>query len=680
MANEGGYAFLAQRAYLYLRERATPVDEDSLIRYLFSALPGQNSARMNVEVWRGLLPGVLDGDRFSALGNRMWALTEWQERGELVADELASLSYIVLDTETTGLRPDRDRMIELAALRYDPSRPFPAEVYSSLFNPHKRLPAFIINFTGISQSEVEDAPDFAPQADQLLAYLGNAILVGHNISFDLGFINSELRQSARPALASRRLDTLSLAVRLLPELGKPNLDNLAARLGLPVGIRHRAEADARLTHNAMQKLLGLARERGVKTLDGLLELAKPLGYAYWGKRKDKGAGSRFNPDAWAWPSDPLVRESRHTVGEAGWEQQLPTLAGAYVFRDEEGAPLYVGKAINLQRRVSGYFGRDETILRGLAGLNLRVRVVEVHEVGSGLAASLREAELIRALDPPYNTQKQERPPRPYLNVQAVKSAGVRRIQASSKAGAESFGPFANRAEVDDLLRLLRAVYPSLHPKQPPAPDHEAQLAAAVAYLRGEADPTLTRLRHRLQAATAALDYDEERTSRALLKEAVSRAESLGQRAASGLPASDEQGTALLSPAPASKLQALKSAIVVLPALDAAVAEVLIVREGRLAWRGPLPAGGREDVLTARLAELWHEAVEPAQVLESVQSSYLAGVAHGRMKAAPLDAASSLVLRWLYANPTAAIIPASEEREAVQDWLREAARRVQGVGR
>ncbi len=670
-SNNGGYGFLAQRAYLYLREQGHAVEEDTLIRHVFSALPGQNPARINVEVWRGVLPGILaDTSRFQPLGGRMWALAGVGDESAPVADELASMEYIALDTETTGLDASSHRIIEVAALHYLPdcNDNNPADSYISVVNPSRRLPAFIVSHTGINQTMVDHAPSFATIVGDLRAFIAERIIVGHNIGFDMAFLNAEVRRLGQPPFVNPRLDTLAMAVRLVNNLGKRNLTSVAAELGLPVGVRHRAEADARLARQVFCRLLTLARERGIVTRAALLEMGRPLGAEYWGRRKK--AGSRFDPQAWAWPTDPLV-QVREVEPIGDWLPSVPERAGVYVMRDENGNALYVGKAGNLRRRVANYFSRDEGVLRGLVGLREATVKLELRSVGSELAAELLELELITRLQPGYNTQRTASAPRHYIRLHQPKR-GLPLLKPADEPHEDGFGPYANRSEVDDTLRLLRAIFPALAPRAAgitPA-EYQTQLAESLSYLRGDDEPALTRLRDRIYAASAAHDYTLESEARQLLAELLRRREREAQPPAQ-----------------------VREALIVLPAADDEAREVFVVREGELRWRGPLPSTATEDVLAARLAELWMVAASTSPPSDTQKSpSPISGEGLGE-RAVPTqlsllgeapkrkphrDEVSSLVIRWLYAHPThPGVLPMPTEREATQDALRHAARMIRG---
>ncbi|MBX6342654.1 MAG: 3'-5' exonuclease, partial [Thermomicrobiaceae bacterium] len=256
-----GYDQLRHRAYLFVRDEGGAVAEERLIDHVFGSAG-------NPALWRPLLRQVLrDDERLTRRVDGYWALhgVATPDPDDLPRD------YVVVDVETTGLKPLRARLIEVAAIRYRGGAE--AERFSTLVNPDRRVPAYITQLTGIDEARLAGAPPFRDVASSLLRFLGDDLVVGFNVAFDLGFINAELKRLGRPGLTNPWLDLLPLANQLVPGVRKPGLDALCRSLGLPLGERHRAEPDAEATALLFGRLLELARERGLTTLDGLWRAA-----------------------------------------------------------------------------------------------------------------------------------------------------------------------------------------------------------------------------------------------------------------------------------------------------------------------------------------------------------------------------------------------------------------------
>src|SRR5262249_22954616 len=155
---------------------------------------------------------------------------------------------IVLDTETTGLDPvNGDRLIELGCIEIVNRIPTRREFHRYL-NPERDIHPDAVKVHGLTAEFLKDKPSFAEVADALLEFLGDAPIVAHNATFDMGFLNAELGRLARPPLpAERVVDTLALARRRHPA-GPNSLDALCKRYGIDNSHRdkHGALIDAHL--------------------------------------------------------------------------------------------------------------------------------------------------------------------------------------------------------------------------------------------------------------------------------------------------------------------------------------------------------------------------------------------------------------------------------------------------
>jgi DNA polymerase III subunit epsilon len=165
---------------------------------------------------------------------------------------------IVLDTETTGLDPlDGHRLVEIGCIELVNGIPS-GQTFHRYFNPERSMPAEALSVHGLSDEFLKDKLFFAEAVDDLIAFLGDAPLVIHNATFDLGFLNAELERAARPLIARERLvDTLVIARRKHPG-GSNRLDDLCARYGIDNSRRtkHGALLDAELLAEVYVELIG----------------------------------------------------------------------------------------------------------------------------------------------------------------------------------------------------------------------------------------------------------------------------------------------------------------------------------------------------------------------------------------------------------------------------------------
>ena len=157
-------------------------------------------------------------------------------------------AWVALDLETTGLSSDEDQIIEVGAVRFRGHETL--DTFQSLVNPGRRLDPFVTRLTGITNDDLRDAPGFSSVAAALAAFVGRSPLVGHNIGFDLGFLD---RQGFRTP--NRLCDTWELAYFLLPRQPSYALDSLAGWAGAEDSRYHRAVDDAHATRRLFVRLL-----------------------------------------------------------------------------------------------------------------------------------------------------------------------------------------------------------------------------------------------------------------------------------------------------------------------------------------------------------------------------------------------------------------------------------------
>ncbi|WP_018914628.1 3'-5' exonuclease family protein [Thiomonas sp. FB-6] len=273
-------------------------------------------------------------------------------------------SYLLLDLETTGGDPVRDRITEIAAIRFDGGRE--TARWQSLVDPGRPIPPFIQRLTGISDAMVAGAPAFEQLLDTLLPLLEGAVLVAHNVRFDHGFLKNALaRAGVEPRL--RTLCTVRLSRRLEPQHSGHGLDAIMRRHGLVNPARHRALGDVLVLRDWLERMRELHGEAALAAhAQALLQAAASL--------------------------PPQLRTDVST---------LPEGPGVYLFHGEGEIPLYIGKSVNLRRRVLSHFQADHRDARETR-LSQELRRVEVRETAGELGALLLEARLVKQLQPLFN--------------------------------------------------------------------------------------------------------------------------------------------------------------------------------------------------------------------------------------------------------------------------------------
>ena len=357
---------------------------------------------------RSLLADVVEGDaRLTWLGTRVGLA------GDGCTDTaIEDAELVVFDLETTGLSASRDRMCEIGAARV---RALAVdETFETLVNPGVVLPPSIAALTGIQEGELRRAPRAELAVRRFLAFAGDAPLVAHNARFDMGFLDGEVERLTGRRVAVAVVDTMWLARRLLHRRSERfSLQELAHFFGTAWQPCHRALPDALATAEILIALLGLAQERGARTVGEVVELAAPRARRLHAKRS-------------------LV---------AG----APTTPGVYLFHDRSGTTLYVGKARDLRTRLRSYFSgaRQRPAVEAALGALERV---EWRQLGSELEAALEELRLIRELRPPANA----RAARPDRYVYLARRRG--RWTAVAEPGP--FGPISSRRKAQLAARAL----------------------------------------------------------------------------------------------------------------------------------------------------------------------------------------------------------------------------------
>jgi DNA polymerase-3 subunit epsilon len=185
---------------------------------------------------------------------------------------LRSLSYVVVDVETTGGRAySGDRITEIAAVVVRDGAI--AEVFESLVNPERSIPPMITAITNITWDMVKDQPTFREICPRVVDIMSGHVFVAHNAAFDWRFVSAEVERASGRELEGRRLCTVRLARRVLPQLPRRSLDHVARYFGVDNAARHRAGGDAVATARCLIRLLECAADRGCITwadLDRLL--------------------------------------------------------------------------------------------------------------------------------------------------------------------------------------------------------------------------------------------------------------------------------------------------------------------------------------------------------------------------------------------------------------------------
>ena len=277
--------------------------------------------------------------------------------------------YAIVDIETTGGHASANGITEIAVYIHDGKKV--VKHFETLINPLQKIPAYITALTGIDNYMVADAPLFEDIAATLYQLLNDTIFVAHNVNFDYSFVKHHLK-AAGYELAEKKLCTVRLSRKTFPGLPSYSLGNLCRSLSLPIDNRHRAGGDAKAT----VKLLEYCIANG-----GDEHIAQML--------------KKSSAEQWL----PLHLTKADIL-------KLPAGPGVYYFHDAKDKIVYVGKAINIKKRVSSHFTHNDPDRKRQNFLRIICKI-SCKECATELEAIILESTEIKRLWPKYNySQKQ----------------------------------------------------------------------------------------------------------------------------------------------------------------------------------------------------------------------------------------------------------------------------------
>ncbi|SNR30067.1 DNA polymerase-3 subunit epsilon [Maribacter sedimenticola] len=271
--------------------------------------------------------------------------------------------YTIIDIETTGNGVKGNKITEISIFKYDGHEV--VDEFTSLVNPQCEIPQFITGLTGIDDNMVRNAPLLEEIVPQIEAITKDTIFVAHSVNFDYNVIKNEFKQLGLD-YSRKKLCTVRLSRKLLPGYHSYSLGKLTASLGIPLTDRHRARGDAHATVLLFHKLL---RTQGAETVFKQFLNSK-------------------SQEATLPPGLPKAEYDK-----------LPMTPGVYYFKDMKGKIIYVGKAINIKKRVLGHFYDKKTKEIRLCA---ETTSLDFEETGNELIALLKESAEIKKHYPKYN--------------------------------------------------------------------------------------------------------------------------------------------------------------------------------------------------------------------------------------------------------------------------------------
>lgn len=180
---------------------------------------------------------------------------------------LNSLKFCVIDLETTGGNPETEKIIEIGMVKIENRRI--SEERSFLINPQKEIPDFVQKLTGIRKADVEHSPKIEEVIDEIIQFIGDAILVAHNTSFDIPFLNGVLKKLQRPTMDNKVICTNIMTKYMIPDIMSSNLNYMSSIFGIPHSQAHRAIEDARATGLLLLKYMEIFETKNIRKVNQL---------------------------------------------------------------------------------------------------------------------------------------------------------------------------------------------------------------------------------------------------------------------------------------------------------------------------------------------------------------------------------------------------------------------------
>jgi DNA polymerase III subunit epsilon len=339
---------------------------------------------------------------------------------------LRDVTFCVVDLETTGGAPGSSSITEIGAVKVRGGELLGE--FQTLVNPAEPIPPFIAVLTGITDLMVASSPRIDSVLPAFLEFAHGCVLVAHNAPFDVGFLkhDSQVHGYEWPDFAV--VDTALLARRVLTRDDAPNckLGTLAKVFRATTTPNHRALADARATVDVLHGLFERVGSLGVQTLEDLQTFSARV--------------------------SPAQRAKRHLA------ESLPHAPGVYLFTNDRGEVLYVGKSKDLRNRVRSYFTASETRTRigEMIGIATGVRGIEC---GTTLEAEVRELRLIGEHKPRYNRRSRFPERQHWLKVTVEPFPRLSLVKQVRDDGAGYLGPFSSRKTAERAMAALHEAFP-----------------------------------------------------------------------------------------------------------------------------------------------------------------------------------------------------------------------------
>jgi DNA polymerase-3 subunit epsilon len=392
-------------------------------------------------------------------------------RVQLLEQPVATAEFLVVDTETNGLARDDCELTEVGTVLVGGGELH--DRWVSLSRCHAPLRRGIQRFTGITQAMVDDAPPLEEIMPVLQSSLEGRVMVAHNAPFDRRVLRQAFERAGLEWPEPPVICTAALTRALLPLQRERRLTAVADALGVEVEIAHRALADAETCARVLCALFPRLCANAATVADAV-KLLKP-------KR----------------PRKPTRRRTRALIEPPKLEfKELPRDPGVYLFRDDHGSTLYVGKSVSIRSRARAHFAPSSAP----ANWTAHASVVDYMATHSELGALVLENRLIKQLRPPGNIRLAQRDDRiVYIRCRLDIPFPILEVASDPAPGhAVTIGPLRGRRLAGELVEQLDSLFGLRHcGRRLPRRQHPSaygQMGRCLSPCLGDLDPNLYRRR------------------------------------------------------------------------------------------------------------------------------------------------------------------------------------------
>lgn len=345
--------------------------------------------------------------------------------------------YCVFDFETTGMSGRHDKVIEIGMVKIIKGKI--ADTFSSFINPGRSIPFFITKLTGITNADVENAPFFDEVYHRMKEFIGNSVLIAHNLSFDNSFLKNECANADLEFPTNEAVCTLRLARKIYPQLPSKSLGNLTKSLRIRHRDVHRGLGDSMVTAKILLRMFPTLREEhNIDTIGDLISFQNHPVY-----------------------SKPYRIIKKKLLDDFS---KIPDEPGIYFYKNTKGDVLYIGKAKSLKERLNNYFSNNA--IRKAKDIVRKASRLEFQKTHSELTALIAEAELIKLHNPKLNKMLKKYPRSYFLRITSTHEFPTVEVSSGFNFdGNDYYGPYPNR---DIASALKEVVDKTFHLRECPA--------------------------------------------------------------------------------------------------------------------------------------------------------------------------------------------------------------------